>query len=204
MSNADTTIGLLTRLAQSKRNLVDTLVSKGEEADINEPFDDLVQKAADYIPKTYILVDEDGNEVTATLVDQETVFDATVNDVREGKVFATETGVKTGEKVIPSYHTSEGYRLITSGQKFETMSFAAQELYDFTKLQVIICPYAGSIAQSVAAEKVAINDEVYAVNSTALVATVTKDSNTKKIDLGIVNETDIPYVLRYFTYKEIY
>ena len=202
MSNADTTLELLERLAQSKKNLVDTLVSKGEEADISEPLDALVQKAADYIPKTYILVDEDGNEVVATLVDQETVFDATVDDVREGKVFATETGVKTGEKVIPSYHTEEGYRLIPSGSAY-TIPFT-DELFDFTKLQIIICPYNTSIGKSVAAQKVAIDESVYAVNSTEVLATVTRDSENKKINLGITNESGSPHVLRYFTYKEIY
>ena len=198
------TLELLKQLIASKKNLADTLVSKGEEAEFKEPFDDLVQKAADYLPKTYILVDEKGNEVVGTLVEQQTVFDATPNDVREGKVFASELGMKTGEKVIPAYHTSEGYRLITSGSVFETMAYADQELFDFTKLQVVICPWAGSLDKSVAAEKVAINEGVYGVNSTELLATVTKDTVTKRINLGITNETDSLYVMRYFTYKEIY
>lgn len=201
-SASERTFELLTQLVNSKTNLADTLVSKGEEASVTEPFDDLVQKAADYIPKSYVFVDESGNEVTGVLVSQETVFDATVNDVREGKIFGTETGVKTGEKVIPSYHTTEGYQIITNGSEFK-IPIARLDLYAFTKLQVIICPYNSSIAGSVAAEKVAINEGVYAVNSTELLATVTKDGENKSINLGITNNSGSLYVLRYITYKEI-
>lgn len=204
MNSAERTFELLAQLVNSKKNLSDTLVSKGEEASVNEPFDDLVQKAADYIPKSYIFVDEDGNEVAGTLVEQETVFDATVNDVREGKVFATETGVKTGEKFIPSYVVREGYRIIPNGSEYDLTTLYDMDLYDFTKMQAIICPYNSSIAQSVAAEKVAINEGVYAVNSTVLLSTVAKDSATKSIKLGITNNSGSPSVLRYFTYKEIY
>lgn len=50
--------------------------------------------------KTFILQDENGNEITGVIVDQETVFNATPNDVREGKVFAGDEGVKTGTLVV--------------------------------------------------------------------------------------------------------
>jgi len=198
------TLELLNQLIASKKNLSDTLVEKGEEAEFNEPFDDLVQKAADYIPKTYILVDENGNEVVGTLVSQETIFDATENDVREGKVFATETGVKTGEKVIPSYNTTEGYVLIPNGSTFTIKSLKTLDKYNFTKLQAIICSYAGSVIESVAAEKVVIGESVYAVNSTDIIATVTVDNDNKHINLGITNDSGSLCLLRYFTYKEIY
>ena len=204
MSNAsERTFELLTQLVNSKTNLADTLVSKGEEASVTEPFDDLVQKAADYIPKSYIFVDENGNETVGTLVEEVTVFDATENDVREGKVFASELGVKTGTKFIPSYVVSEGYRVITSGSAF-SIPLAGQNKYDFTKLQAILCPFNSSMSDSVAAEKVSIEEKVYAANSTEAIADVLKDSENKEINLQITNESDIPYILRYFTYKEIY
>ena len=69
MDSAERTFELLRQLAASKKNLADTLVSKGEDAEVKEPFDDLVQKAAGYIPKSYIFVDENGKEVVGTLVD---------------------------------------------------------------------------------------------------------------------------------------
>lgn len=48
------------------------------------------------IGKTFILVDEDGNEITGVVVDKETVFTAKDNDVREGKVYASNDGVSVG------------------------------------------------------------------------------------------------------------
>lgn len=198
------TLELLEKLLKSKKNLSDKLVAKGEEASFNEPFDSLTQKAADYVPKTYILVDENGNETVAALVSQETCFDATENDVREGKNFVSDLGAKTGKKVIPSYHTTEGYRLITNGSVFQTSPFSPADLYDYTKLQAIICPFNESINLSVAADKIAINENVYVVNSSEAIATVTKDGGTKTINLGLTNNSGKPYVLRYFTYKEIY
>jgi hypothetical protein len=49
---------------------------------------------------------------------------------------------------------------------------------------------------------VAINDKVYPVGFTDIVAAVTVDDATKTINLGITNEGAAPYVIRYFTYKE--
>lgn len=147
----------------------------------------------------YILVDEDGDEFPAVLVNEETVFDATENDIREGKVAATDAGVITGTKDIPAYYVSEGYRLITDGSVVETGRLTH---YDFTKLQAIICPFAKTVNASVAAEKVAMNENVYLVNSTDVIATVTKDDSSNKINFGFTNDSGSIRVLRYFTYKE--
>lgn len=149
----------------------------------------------------YILVDDSGKEYAAVLMDEETVLDATENDIRAGKYAATDNGVVLGSKEIPSYHTIEGYKLITVGSPFSLL--VQSEGYDFTKFQAIICPFSGSIDGSVAAEKIAINEGVYAVNSVEQLATVTKDGDTRSINLGITNESESPYLLRYFTYKEI-
>ena len=154
--------------------------------------------------ETFVLVDEKGNEAVAVLVDEKTIFNATANDIREGKTAATESGVTLGTKVIPSYHTTEGYRFITTGSEFETLPMGDLNLYDFTKLQAIICPFNEAVDTSVAAEKVAVNDGVYPVGSTELLATVVKNSETKRINFGITNESEKLYLLRYFTYKEIY
>ena len=197
------TAELLEQFINSKRNLADTLVGKGEVASFNEPFDTLVQKAGDYIPKSFIFVDGSGNEMAGVLVDQKTIFDATENDVREGKVFASELGVKTGTKFIPSYVVREGYRAVTSGSPF-VIPLAALNGYDYTKIQVIISPYNQTVADSVAAEKIAIDSGVYKVMSNITISTISKDTNKKQIDLGIVNDKQTPYLMRYFTYKEIY
>lgn len=165
-------------------------------------FGNMVGGSGSGFGKTFIIEDQDGNEFTAVCVGEETLFTATDNDVREGLVYASDKGVSTGTKNIPSYHTTEGYRFITGGSDF-TLQIIHNDKYDFTKFQAIICPYTGTIDGSVAAEKIAINDKVYAVNSTELLATVTKDSETQTINLGITNESENLYLLRYFTYKEI-
>lgn len=149
--------------------------------------------------QAYILVDEDGNEYPAVLVSEETVFDATANDIREGKIAATEDGVTVGTKEIPSYQTLEGYVLIPSGNKFAITRIKNCE---YTKLQVIICSLGTSLSNSVAAEKVSINSKVYDVGSSDALSSVTVDTTNLTIDLGITNESDSPCVMRYFTYKE--
>ncbi len=46
--------------------------------------------------KTFILQDEDGNEITGVVVDSEVIFTATDADVRAGKVYASNDGVSIG------------------------------------------------------------------------------------------------------------
>ena len=149
----------------------------------------------------YILVDENGNETPAYLSEERVELTAGPNDIRLGTVAVTGEGVTTGEKDIPAYYVTEGYRLITAGSAFVTSPFAN---YDFTKLQCIICPFSSSISASVAADRIAIGDSVYAVNSNEVVSTVVRDSTNETINLGLTNTSDGLYVLRYFTYKEIY
>lgn len=152
------------------------------------------------LERTYVLEDEKGHEFAGVMVENTAVFDATPNDIRRGKVAATAEGVTTGEKEIPAYHTTEGTALIPVGSPF---SIKLQDgRHDYTKLQVIICKYNGSMSGSVASEKVAINDKVYAVGSTEVLAEVTTDPENKTINLGITNEGATPCVIRYFTYKE--
>lgn len=46
--------------------------------------------------KTFILEDEDGNEVVGVVVDSEVIFTATDSDVISGKVYASDDGVSIG------------------------------------------------------------------------------------------------------------
>lgn len=198
------TVELLEQFIDSKKNLANMLVEKGEEANANEPFDTLVEKAGDYVPKTYFFCDGEGNEFLGTLVDEETVFTATANDIREGIIAASDLGVVKGEKVIPSYHTSEGYQIIMPNSTFIISVLKSLDRYDFTKLQAIICPWTGTLAGSVKAEKVSIDGKVYKANSNVAIAEVIKDSEKQQINFQVTNESNQLYVLRYFTYKEIY
>ena len=149
---------------------------------------------------TIILVDESGNRLTAVLVDEEVVFDATANDIREGKVAATEEGVTVGTKEIPSYHTYDGYRIVQNGCEF----VVSHDKYDYTKFQSIICAFNENLVSSVAATKVTVYDGVYDVGSTIPLANITKDDATRSIVLGINKESGGICILRYIMYKEIY
>ena len=149
-----------------------------------------------------VLVDEHGNEMVATLVDEEVIFDATANDIREGKTAVTETGITIGTKEIPGYITTEGYRVIQPGEKVSIK--LAKNRCEFTKLLAMICKYNTSVFDSVAAEMVVINDCIYAANSTELFGTVTVDAENGIIDFGFINEEDVPYVVRFITLKEEY
>lgn len=46
--------------------------------------------------KTIKIVDEENNEIIGVVVDSEVIFNATDNDVREGKVYAGDHGISTG------------------------------------------------------------------------------------------------------------
>lgn len=152
--------------------------------------------------ETFILVDEDGYEMAATLTEEEVELTATPNDIRIGTTAVTDNGVVTGEKEIPAYIVVEGSRLITAGSAFTLK--VRDGLYVYTKLQALFCSFNTNITNSVATDKVAINHYVYPVNSTDILATISTDDATESIVFNITNSSGKPYVLRYFTYKEIY
>ena len=149
----------------------------------------------------YLIVDEAGNELFATFTEQPILTDATANDIRLGKTAVTENGLVEGEKEIPAYHTTEGVEIIQAGKEFRIL-IRESDRYNYTKMQAIICPYNKSLANSVSAEKVCINNNVYVVGDTTSLSTVTLDHDNKEIVLGITNDTDNIFLIRYFTYKE--
>lgn len=149
---------------------------------------------------TYILVDEEGNEIPAVFVENETRFDATANDIRIGKLAVTDSGVTEGTKEIPSYVTDEGLRVVPKNSAFTI----THDHYDFTKLQAIICAYNTSITDSVATKKVVIEGNVYDPNSTVSLSEVMKEADNVRINFGIVNDLDSDCIIRYFMYKEVY
>jgi hypothetical protein len=151
--------------------------------------------------RTLTIVDENGEELIGVIVDQETKFTATDNDVREGMTYASDSGVSTGTKDIPIYRTTAGFCGIASGKSF-SIRLNTYDNYDYTKLQCIITKFNTNHLDSVSAEKVVINDAVYQVGSTEKIASVTKNSETKSIDLNITNNTNSNYYIRFFTYRE--
>lgn len=151
-----------------------------------------------------ILVDEDGNEIAAVITDEEVSLTATANDVRIGTTVLTDDGLITGEKVIPAYHSTEGYRLIPPGSAVIIPNIDTTiDSYDYTKLQSMICLFNTESDDSVYTEKVTIGENVYNVKSLDAISTIEKDHDTKNINLGIINDSDISWIIRFFMYKEI-
>ena len=154
--------------------------------------------------KTFIITDENGNEITGVVTEQEQIFTATDNDVREGMVYAGDGGVSTGTKIIPTYHTYQGVRVVPKGSAATIPNIDENiDYYDYTKLQSIICSYNTSLADSVAAQKVLIEDNIYNAQSVESISIVTKNHESKIIELGITNDSETHWVNRYFMYKEI-
>jgi len=147
---------------------------------------------------TYLLVDDAGNEVPAVVVDEITAFTATENDIRQGMVAATDSGVTVGTKEIPPYLAHQGSKAVMAGKAFTINGTN----YDYDKLQAIICLYNSNMANSVAANMVVINNNVYAVQSVDSLAAVTKDDAAKAIVLNIINNTNKPQILRYLYLRE--
>lgn len=167
---------------------------------------DQMTEEIEYMPsgddgEAYILVDEAGNEIPAVLTEDEVDLTATPNDIRIGTIAVTDDGVITGEKEIPSYHTYDGYRIVQNGR---LMSITHNKAYDYTKFQGIVCAYNTNLANSVAATKVAINDNVYNVGSTVSLSTLTKDDAIYRVNFGINNDSGGICIIRYIMYKEVY
>lgn len=155
------------------------------------------------IGKTFTLVDEAGAEFVGVVTDKEVLLTANAeNDIREGTVAVTDDGIVTGSKVIPSYHTNHGARLIAAGGDF-TIRLEKLDCYDYTNFHGIICSWNTNLSNSVAADRIVVLDAVYPVLSTEIISNVTKDSDSKSIIFGITNNTGSPCVVRYMTYKEI-
>jgi len=152
-------------------------------------------------PETYILVDENGNEYPAVMTAKEVILTAdAATDIRKGTVAVTDKGVVTGEKEIPAYHVTQGSRAIPDGRNCEINV----QNYEYTKLQAVMCLFNTDSSNSVAADRVVIDSKVYPVQSTIAEASVTTKSDPGSIDFGITNTSGKPYLIRYFSYKEIY
>lgn len=196
----------MTPIDQLKAKLTSIADSiRGRTGDTDKlSLDDMVEEI-DYMPtgeddNTYILVDEEGNEIPAVLTEEEVDLTATANDIREGVVAVTDDGVITGEKEIPSYICREGYRIVTNGSRF----LLPTGDYDYDKLQAIFCLFNTNFVNSVAAIKVVIGDSVYSVESTDAESDVIKDSVNEWIDFGVTNTSGKHCLLRYVTIKEEY
>lgn len=167
------------------------------------PFDKLSEEIGkiETMPEMFILEDEDGNQLAAVLTDEPIELTADKKtDIRIGTTAVTSEGVVQGEKEIPAYHVTEGTKVIPNNSAF----LISIPNYDYTKLQAILTPYKSSLADSVASDRVVINGKVYPVQSNVSEASVTINDELKRIELGLVNSSGSPCIIRYFSYKEIY
>lgn len=148
------------------------------------------------MPRSFVIVDENGNEFTAVTTEEVTVFDATPMDVRVDKIFASENGVQVGMKIIPNYHTRYGHKVALSGTE---LSISVPE-FNYSNLFVTITTYNSSIYDSFSTTYVAIDGGMYEVGNTTKISDITIDTINKKIKLGIT--TTEKSVVRYLVTKE--
>lgn len=149
--------------------------------------------------RTMVLQDESGNELAiGVVIDQEKKFDAKVTDVRINKNFVNDEGALIGENTI-TYRTEQGYRLISPNQDF-VLPLKQYNHYNYTKLQCMFAPFNTSINDSMAVDKIVLNDSVFSVNSAEEIASVTKDDDAKSINFNITNTSESIYLIYYFTY----
>lgn len=149
--------------------------------------------------KTVIIQDKDGNEFTGVITDREMIFDATPNDVKIGKVFASDDGVGTGTDT-KTYRVQTGTKAIRANEEFKII-LSDYNMYNYSQLQAMIMPYETNMNNSTSVNKVVINNNVYNTGSNIVVSVVSKDDVNKAINLGIINEST-PHIVRYFLYKE--
>lgn len=152
------------------------------------------------LPKSFLLETEDGVQLVGVAVGEETVMTATANDIRKGKIAATEYGITEGKKDIPGYRTVVGSRTIKPEQTF-SIPLSAYDHYDYTKLQCMIVLKNTKASDSVATEKIVLNDAVYPVESIDKISNVTKDFENKSVELNFINDTEQTYYIRYYTYR---
>lgn len=152
------------------------------------------------MPKILEIVDDNGNTIIGTVTDSEVIFDATRDDVKVGKIFASADGVQEGIDTR-TYRTIHGTQIVPAGGNF-SIKLSDYELYNYTKFQAMIATFNTTQLNSTSVMKVSLNDAVYDVNSNVKISDVTKNSSTKSIDLNIVNNSGNSCVIHYAVYKE--
>lgn len=148
---------------------------------------------------TFVIVDEDGHDVPAVLVDEEVVVTATAGDIRKGKTALTYDGLVVGTCDMSNSRFAEGHVEISNGEPF----VIPHEYYDYDNFQAVICRFNTNVTDSVGVIKVALNNSVYDVQSTEPISMIVKDDVNKCINLGVINDTGNTCIIRYFIHKEM-
>ncbi|MDD6828012.1 MAG: hypothetical protein PUE12_18240 [Oscillospiraceae bacterium] len=152
------------------------------------------------MPKILEIVDNNGNTIIGTVTDSEITLDATRDDVKVGKTFASTDGIQEGIDTR-TYRTNHGVELILPGESFSIL-LDKYDTYDYTKFQAMIAEFNTTELDSINISKISINDAVYSANSNTKLSNVTKNTSSKSINLNMTNSTDHTYIIHYNTYKE--
>ena len=160
-------------------------------------YGNMVGSSGGILGKTVEIISDDGVDLMGVVTDQETVLTATPNDIRKGKIAASDYGIITGEKDIPQYRTTRGSRIVKIGEEFK-ITLQQYEQYDYTQLQCIITPFNDKYC----CKKVVLDDGVYDALSNVKLYDVVKKQDEYSIYLGFTNESTEDYRITYFTYKK--
>lgn len=152
------------------------------------------------VPKLIEITDIDGNVFIGAVTDSKVNLDATRDDVKIGKKFASNDGISEGTDT-KAYRTTQASRLILPGDNF-SIPLDKYDIYNYTKFQAVIAEFNTTFADSVKVNRIALNDAVYHVNSSTKISDITKNTLTKSVDFNIVNDTENSYVIHYMIYKE--
>lgn len=152
--------------------------------------------------KTFILVDESGTEITGVVTENVQAFDATAADVKIGKTFVSDDGCLEGTDT-KTYRVKFATYLIFPNENF-SIPLQQYDAYDYTDFNAMISVFNTTKFDSTSIEKIVIFDSVYNTGSNNSLSDVSKDKDTKSINLNIVNNTNNIYIVHYSTYREEY
>ena len=163
-------------------------------------YGNMIGSSGGILGKTVEIISDDGVDLIGVVVDQEQVLDAKPSDVRIGKKVVSDSGIIEGTNTI-NYRTQTGTRLIKPGQSF-SIPLTMYNQYDYTKFQGIIVLFNSDYSDSAETMAITINDSVFSATNYNKLSDITKNIDTKSIDLNITNNSDNIYSIRYFTYRE--
>ena len=163
-------------------------------------YGNMIGSSGGILGKTVEIISDDGVDLIGVVVDQEQILDAKPSDVRIGKKVVSDSGIIEGTNTI-NYRTQSGSRLIKPGQSF-SIPLTMYNQYDYTKFQGIIVLFNSDYSDSAETMAITINDSVFSATNYNKLSDITKNIDTKSIDLNITNNSDNIYSIRYFTYRE--
>ena len=152
------------------------------------------------VGKTFIIHDDDGNEIVGVVTENAQVFNATPADVKLGKTFAYDGGIGIGTDTR-TYRSIASSCTIFPGNPL-TIPLSENDAYDYTKFQAVIVVFSSDYSNSAEIVGYTVNDSVFLVDSSTKVSSISKNAYTKSIDFNINNTSNQTYEIHYFTYRE--